>query len=454
MLTAISPLDGRYEKKVDDLRQYFSEFGLIKYRVQVEVEWLIYLCNVVKLEGASKISQANERKLRDLYLEFSSADAKKVKDIEKTTNHDVKAVEYFIQNKLKSLKLAKLIPFVHFGCTSADINSVSYALLLKDACNDVLAPEFKTLIKELRSLAKKWKNIPMLSRTHGQAATPTTVGKEMVNFVARLEQQWFRGSRFLAKMSGATGNFSAHLSAYRDLKWPKISHRFLTKLGLTTNNTTAQIEPHDYIAELSQMVALMNTIVIDLDRDLWMYISYGYFKLKLKEGEVGSSTMPHKVNPIDFENSEGNLGLANSVLGHLAEKLPISRMQRDLSDSTVMRNLGVGFGYSLLAWKSTMKGLSKLEVNKAALKNDLENRWELLAEPIQTVMRKNGVTSAYEQLKGLTRGQKIDKETTKEFISKLKLPQSDKDYLLSLTPLTYTGLAKELTEQYLRENRI
>lgn len=444
MLTAISPLDGRYASKVESLSAYFSEAGLIRARVEVEIEWLIFLCNGVKLKGTRRLNQAEQKKLRALYT-LPPKSYQRVKTIERTTNHDVKAVEYFIKEHMKG-KLAGLKEFVHFACTSEDINNLSWAIIIKRALKKTFIPKITELTKSLSKLANRYKSIPMLSHTHGQPASPTTVGKEFKIFVKRLERQLdlLKKQDHLGKINGATGNYNAHVSAYPDIDWVKVTKGFMQRLNLTPNLHTAQIEPHDYVAEILHNIARINTIVLDLDRDIWMYIGKGYFKQKVVKGEVGSSTMPHKVNPIDFENSEGNIGLANAICNHMAEKLPVSRMQRDLTDSTVLRNLGVGFGYSYLAYASTLKGLGKLEINKAKLAADLDANWEVLAEPIQTVMRKYKIEGAYEKLKDLTRGKRLTKEDVVKFVDSLKIPKEDKDRLRKMSPKTYIGLAKKL----------
>lgn len=446
MINALSPLDGRYSSKVDELKEYFSEAGLIRSRLAVEIEWLIFLANELKLDGTSPLSDKEVEALRKIYVDFQEDFAREVKDFEKTTNHDVKAVEYFLQRALTALKRDDLTSFIHFACTSEDINNLAYAQMVKMGLNKVMLPALNDVLEMIKALTEQYKDIPMMARTHGQSATPTTVGKEFKNVGARLFRQLDKLAKteILGKINGATGNFNAHIAAYPNVNWPDASRRFVEGLGFHWQRYTTQIEPHDYLAELFDALARVNTILIDLDRDLWTYISMGYFKSKLVEGEVGSSTMPHKVNPIDFENSEGNLGLSNAILKHLSSKLPLSRMQRDLTDSTVLRNIGVAFGYSLLAYKSTMKGLSKIEVNEQLILDDLDQNWALLAEPIQTVMRRYGITDAYEQLKGLTRGQEITKETIQEFVQGLSIPDDAKKRLLELHPSTYIGLANSL----------
>ncbi len=448
MIIGISPLDGRYTRKLDPLREYFSEAALIKARIAVEVEWLYFLCNKVCLKGTRKLTANEQKKLRALYDGFDEKALKRfkrVKEIEKTTNHDVKAVEYLIKEHMTG-SLKDLTEFVHFACTSEDITNLSYAILTKSALETVLIPQAEALQEKLNDLAKEFQKIPMLSHTHGQPASPTTVGKEFKLFAKRLERQisLLKKQDHFGKINGASGNYNAHLAAYPEVDWRKASKGFIERLGLKPNLYTAQIEPHDYLAEIFHNIMRINTIVLDLDRDIWTYIGKHYFKQKVIKGEVGSSAMPHKVNPIDFENSEGNLGLANATLGHMAGKLPISRMQRDLTDSTVLRNMGVGIGHSYLAYLSTMKGLSKIEINRAALDADLDANWEVLAEPIQTIMRKYKIEGAYEKLKDLTRGKKLDKEGLQAFIDTLEIPDEDKKKLKKMTPATYIGLAGKL----------
>jgi len=443
-LTAISPIDGRYGSKTSTLRTAFSEFGLIKYRVMVEVRWLQQLASHPGIVEVPALSQAANNKLEQLLAEFDERQASRIKDIEKTTNHDVKAVEYFIKEYIADVpELNAISEFVHFACTSEDINNLSHALMLKEGRDQVLLPEVREVARQISSLAHQFADVPMLSRTHGQTASPTTVGKEMANVAYRLNRQieQIAGIELLGKINGAVGNYNAHLSAYPDIDWAANAETFITGLGLNWNPYTTQIEPHDYIAELFDAIARLNTILIDFNRDIWGYISLGYFKQKTIAGEVGSSTMPHKVNPIDFENSEGNLGIANAVFGHLAQKLPISRWQRDLTDSTVLRNMGVGFGYSFIAYQSTLKGIGKLELNQQRLAEDLNNAWEVLAEPVQTVMRRYNIPEPYEKLKALTRGQAITKETIQAFIETLEIPESAKAELRQLTPASYIGNA-------------
>ena len=449
-LTALSPLDGRYASKVAALRPLLSEFGLMHRRVQVEIEWFIALSDA-GLPEVAPLSEATRGYLRGLVARFSEADAQAIKDIEKTTNHDVKAVEYWIKSKFAGhTDLEKAGEFVHFACTSEDINNTSHGLMLKAAREQVLLPAVDGLIATMTELAKSLAEIPMLSRTHGQTASPTTVGKEVANVVARLQNARARIAdvKLLAKMNGAVGNYNAHLSAYPEKDWEAFSQSVIeNQLGLTFNPYTIQIEPHDYMAELFDAITRTNTILIDWSRDVWGYISLGYFKQKTKAGEIGSSTMPHKVNPIDFENAEGNLGLANAVLTHLSQKLPISRWQRDLTDSTVLRNMGVAMGYAILAYDSLARGLGKLEVNPQMLADDLDNAWEVLAEPIQTVMRRYALPNPYERLKELTRGKAITRESIQAFIQTLELPEAEKARLMEMTPGNYIGKAVDLAKR-------
>ncbi|QUX96696.1 adenylosuccinate lyase [Marinomonas sp. CT5] len=443
-LNAISPIDGRYGSKTNVLRRSVSEYGLLRMRVIVEVRWLQALAKHPQIVEVPALSNEANALLDQLANNFSEADAQAIKDIEKTTNHDVKAVEYFIKNKMAdNAELAAISEFVHFACTSEDINNLSHALMLREALEEGIAPELKNVIKAIQDLAIEHADQSMLSRTHGQTASPTTVGKEMANVAARLSRQLkqIENVEFLGKINGAVGNYNAHLSAYPDVDWQAHAEAFVTSLGLTWNPYTTQIEPHDYIAELYDAIARFNTILIDFDRDVWGYISMGFFKQKTIAGEIGSSTMPHKVNPIDFENSEGNLGIANAIMGHLSAKLPISRWQRDLTDSTVLRNLGVGLAHSLIAYQATLKGISKLEINAPRLEEDLNNAWEVLAEPIQTVMRRYGIESPYEKLKELTRGRTIDQATIEAFVDTLDMPEQAKAELKALTPSTYIGNA-------------
>ena len=447
---AISPLDGRYAAKIDPLREIFSEYGLIERRLYVEVRWLQKLSSTHGIVEVESFDQAATDHLQAIIDAFDLDAAHAIKAIERTTNHDVKAIEYFLKDSLQTnAALNQASEFVHFACTSEDINNLSHALMLRDGI-PVIAQEMRAIIAAIDALATQYSDLSMLSRTHGQTASPTTLGKEMANVSARLRRQLAGVESItpLGKFNGAVGNFNAHLSAYPDINWPQLSQEFVESLGLEWNPMTTQIEPHDYMAELFQAICRFNTILIDFDRDIWSYISLGYFKQRTIEGEIGSSTMPHKVNPIDFENSEGNLGLANAVLAHLSEKLPMSRWQRDLTDSTVLRNMGVGFGYSLLAYTATLKGISKLQVNPARLAEDLDNSWEVLAEPIQTVMRRYGIPEPYEKLKALTRGQAITRDTLHAFIKTLDLPKETKTQLLALTPANYVGLAQKLTETW------
>ncbi len=445
-LTAISPVDGRYGSKVSVFRNIFSEYGLIRNRVTVEIRWLQKLAAHPEIAEVPPFSAEANAFLDQLVSEFSLEDAQRIKDIERTTNHDVKAVEYFIKEKIAAVpELHAVTEFVHFACTSEDINNLSHALMLREGLDEGLIPAMETLISKLSELARSHADQPMLSRTHGQTASPTTVGKELANVVYRLRRQLnqIRSVELLGKINGAVGNYNAHLSAYPNVDWAANARAFVESLGLSWNPYTTQIEPHDYIAELYDAIARFNTILIDLDRDIWGYISLGYFKQKTVEGEVGSSTMPHKVNPIDFENSEGNLGIANALFDHLAAKLPVSRWQRDLTDSTVLRNLGVGFAHSLIAYEATLKGLGKLEINPARLDQDLNEAWEVLAEPIQTVMRRYNIEKPYEKLKALTRGKAMTAEVIKNFVESLDIPDAAKAELMALTPGNYIGNATE-----------
>ena len=450
-LTAISPVDGRYAGRVAELRELFSEYALIKHRVIVEIRWLQQLANTAAVTEVPAFSKHTLAALDELITKFSVEDAQRVKNIERTTNHDVKAVEYFLKEKTAgNSEIAKVSEFWHFACTSEDINNLSHALMLMTARNQVLLPLMDEVIQSIQHIASDNAAVPMLARTHGQPASPTTIGKEFANVVYRLARQrdQIKTVPMLGKINGAVGNYNAHSAAYPGIDWPTVAQEFVTSLGLTFNPMTIQIEPHDYMAEFFHCLVRFNNIVLDLDRDIWSYIAFGYFKQKTVAGEVGSSTMPHKVNPIDFENSEGNLGLANAVFDHLANKLPISRMQRDLTDSTVLRNLGVGLAHTLIAYHSTLKGLSKLEVNHERLLADLNDNWEVLAEPIQTVMRRYGVAEPYEKLKALTRGQRISKESLQQFIETLEIPVAEKTRLKAMTPANYIGLAVELTKEY------
>ena len=449
-LSALSPLDGRYASKTDALRPWMSEAAFMRQRVKVEVHWLIALSEA-KLPDFPAFGQKAQQVLLDLIERFSDADALRIKEIEAVTNHDVKAVEYWLKEKVAGHgELEKASEFIHFACTSEDINNTSHGMMLKGARDEVVVPKLREVLGSLTHLALQNAEIPMLSRTHGQPASPTTLGKELANIAKRLEKAIANIERveLLGKMNGAVGNYNAHLSAYPTFDWENFAKTVVEKrLGLVFNPYTIQIEPHDYMAELFDALARANTILLDMNRDIWAYISVGYFKQKTKAGEIGSSTMPHKVNPIDFENSEGNLGIANALLKHLSEKLPISRWQRDLTDSTVLRNLGVAFGHSLLAYDSALKGLGKLETNFARLAEDLDNCWEILAEPVQTVMRRYGVPNPYEQLKELTRGKGITPEGLKSFIESLAIPDDAKQSLLALTPASYVGKAVELTQR-------
>uniref|UniRef100_A0A6V7KCC5 Adenylosuccinate lyase n=1 Tax=Bracon brevicornis TaxID=1563983 RepID=A0A6V7KCC5_9HYME len=448
-LTAVSPIDGRYCDKVSTLRAIFSEFGLLKFRVQVEVRWLQKLAACAEIKEVPAFDADANAFLDKIVAEFNETDAARIKTIELTTNHDVKAVEYFLKEKVAAVSsLHAVNEFIHFACTSEDINNLSHALMLDCARRDVILPFWRQIIDALKTLAQQYRDIPLLCRTHGQPATPSTIGKEFANVVYRMERQYrqLQQVEILGKINGAVGNYNAHLAAYPMLDWHAFSESFVTSLGIQWNPYTTQIEPHDYIAELFDCIARFNTILIDLDRDIWGYIALNHFKQKTIAGEIGSSTMPHKVNPIDFENSEGNLGLANAVLSHLATKLPVSRWQRDLTDSTVLRNLGVGIGYALIAYQTTLKGISKLEVNRDRLLAELDNNWEVLAEPIQTVMRRYGIEKPYEKLKELTRGKRVDGPGIQAFIDGLELPEEEKTRLKSMTPSTYIGHAVTLVD--------
>ena len=444
-LTAISPLDGRYASKCAELTDVFSEFGLIKRRVRVECAWLEALCDAGEIAECPALSPGERAALQAIAADFSLADARRVKEIEKTTNHDVKAVEYFLKEKVKDTSLASRSEFIHFACTSEDINNMAHALMLRDG-QVVLRAAMDEVAAKIAADAQAYAAVPMLAHTHGQPASPTTVGKEFAVVSARLKRQAAEIDRLVmpAKMNGAVGNFNAHLAAYPAVDWEKLARGVIEGLGLRQNRLTTQIESHDGIAELFDAIQRWNSILLDFDRDIWMYVSMGYFKQRTVKGEIGSSTMPHKVNPIDFENSEGNLGLANAILGFMARKLPISRLQRDLTDSTTLRNMGVGFGYTLIAVRSTLKGLGKLELNADKLAEDLDHNWEVLAEPIQTVMRKVGMDHPYERLKELTRGRRVTAEIMRDFVEALPLPADDKARLLALTPATYVGLAEKL----------
>ncbi len=442
MITAISPIDGRYAEKVSSLTDCFSEYALIRNRVHIEILWLKALAKENKIKQCRALSGGEESELDSIISRFDILEAEKVKEIEKITNHDVKAVEYYLKEQIEGTSLEELSEFIHFACTSEDINNLSHALMLKDGLG-ILLPIQKDIINYLTNFSKEWASVPMLARTHGQTASPTTIGKEMAVFANRLSRQHQQAEKIklLGKMNGAVGNYNAHLVAYPDVDWPALSKVIIEdQLGLTQNSYTTQIEPHDYMAELFDILSRFNTILVDLNRDIWTYISMAYFGQKTIKGEIGSSTMPHKVNPIDFENSEGNLGLANAIFSHLSTKLPISRLQRDLTDSTVLRNMGVGFAYSLISYTSTLKGFSKLKLNMNILEADLDNAWEVLAEPIQTIMRKHGIENPYEKLKDLTRGKEgINQQIIEEFIETLDIPLEDKQVLLKLKPSNYTG---------------
>ncbi len=447
-ITSISPIDGRYSSKVTELESCFSEYALIYNRIKVEVLWIIALCAEDGISECRAITAEEKTLLLNIVAELTPEKAQRVKEIERTTNHDVKAVEYFLKEQIAGTSLEDLSEFLHFACTSEDINNTSHALMLKDGLK-VLLKDQAEIIDGLTKMAKEFAEVPMLARTHGQTASPTTIGKELAVFANRLirQKKQIENVEILGKLNGAVGNFNAHLSAYPDVDWVSLTKNVIEgDLGLVQNLFTTQIEPHDYMAEMFDAIARFNTILIDVNRDIWTYISMAYFGQKTIAGEIGSSTMPHKVNPIDFENSEGNLGLANAVFGHLATKLPISRLQRDLTDSTVLRNMGVGFAYSTIAYKSTLKGFSKLKLNEHNLAKDLDNAWEVMAEPIQTVMRKAGIEKPYEKLKELTRGKTIDKATIATFVENLELDAADKQRLLEMSPASYTGLANKIAE--------
>ncbi|GGI88949.1 adenylosuccinate lyase [Shewanella gelidii] len=449
-LTAISPVDGRYGSKTASLRGIFSEFGLTKYRVQVEINWLKLLSSCPEIEEVPPFSESALTLLDSIKNNFSEQDAQRVKTIESTTNHDVKAVEYFIKEKIAdNSELVAVDEFVHFACTSEDINNLSHGLMLAEARDQVVVPYCQKLVDAIKALATEYRSVPLMSRTHGQPASPSTLGKEMANVAVRLERQLkqVQAVEIMGKINGAVGNYNAHLSAYPEVDWHSLSQRFVTSLGLNWNPYTTQIEPHDYIAELFDALARFNTILIDFDRDIWGYIALGHFKQKTVAGEIGSSTMPHKVNPIDFENSEGNLGIANALMQHLAAKLPVSRWQRDLTDSTVLRNLGVGMAHSLIAYQATLKGIGKLEVNETKLREELDQNWEVLAEPVQTVMRRYGIEKPYEKLKELTRGKRIDAEQLAVFIDSLEMPDAAKAELKKMTPANYIGRAESFVDE-------
>jgi len=451
-LTAISPIDGRYSVQTEPLRKVFSEYGLIHNRVRIEILWLIAISKDKEIKEVPKFSAKLVTKLNLIIKNFSQIDAQAIKKIEKVTNHDVKAIEYWLKDTLKNEKeIIKVNEFIHFACTSEDINNLAYASMLKEGLQSILIPEIESILKQTSMYSTKFSEISMLAKTHGQTASPTTVGKEFANFGYRIKRQiiQLKKQEILGKINGAVGNFNAHISAYPKKNWQNFSKEFITSIGLVYNPYTTQIEPHDFMAEIFHAISRVNTILIDFNRDIWTYISNGYFRQKTIKNEVGSSTMPHKVNPIDFENSEGNLGMANAMLNHFSEKLPISRLQRDLTDSTVLRNIGLAFGFSLIAYKSCLKGLTKLEINKPRINQDLDQAWEVLAEPIQTVMRKNKIKNPYEKLKDLTRGnQGVNKESLHSFIKLLNLPKKDKDYLLNLTPQNYIGVAASLAKKF------
>ncbi len=449
-LYALSPLDGRYSSKIDELRGYFSEAALQRYRIIVEIEWFIYICNKLKLQGTKELTKSQVTDLREVYNSFDLVAAQRIKDIEKTTNHDVKAVEYYIKETMKGSGLEKYFEFIHFACTSEDINNTAYALMLQSAVDNEIVPMLTGVVAKMTEQANQYKDAAMLSRTHGQPASPTTMGKEFINVVDRLNHQIASVMmvRIRAKFNGAVGNYNAHLVAYPKVDWAGANKKFIEGLGLEFVNYSTQIECHDYMAEVFDAMKRINNILIDFNRDVWTYISLGFFKQKTVKGEIGSSAMPHKVNPIDFENSEGNLGMANAMFEHFSAKLPIARMQRDLTDSTVLRNVGVAFGYSMIAYRSTIKGLGKLKIELKALKTDLNNSWEVLAEPIQTVMRRYKMENPYEKLKELTRGKTINKSTISKFLTKSGLPKREIARLKKLTPEKYVGLAVELVEKY------
>lgn len=444
-LQAVSPLDGRYQDKVKSLQQYFSEYALIKYRIHVEIEWLIALAKEPKIDNLTPFSEEQESALRDIYRTITPEQALKVKEIESVTNHDVKAIEYYINEKLDELGLEELKTMVHFACTSEDINNLAYALMLYYAQKEAIIPQCEELLEEIVKKSKEYRAVPMLSRTHGQMASPTTMGKEFHNVAERLRRQLelMKKQEYLGKINGAVGNFNAHLVSFPDINWKLFARNFVESLGLTWNHATTQIEPHDYMAEVFHQFIRWNTIVLDFDRDIWAYISNEAFTQIPVKNQVGSSTMPHKVNPIDFENSEGNLGLANAVFEHLAIKLPVSRWQRDLTDSTVLRNVGVAFGYSMIAYKATLKGLGKLAINQDKLLEELDNSWLVLGEALQTVMRRYNIPQAYEKLKDLTRGKEVDQKKLQEFVETLDLPADAKAELKQLTPSGYIGYAQE-----------
>ncbi|MFP3019644.1 MAG: adenylosuccinate lyase [Arsenophonus sp.] len=448
-LTAISPIDGRYSNKLSILRPIFSEFGLMKYRIEVEVRWLQKLSECIDIKEVPAFSIEANTFLEKIIINFNQNDAIQIKKIEQITNHDVKAIEYFLKKTIKPIpELKRISEFIHFACTSEDINNLSYALMLKTARDQAVLPQWRKIINNLKEMAHFYRSLPLLSRTHGQPATPTTVGKEFANVVYRMERQYqkLKKIEILGKINGSVGNYNAHLSAYPDINWHLFSEEFVTSLGIKWNPFTTQIEPHDYIAELFNCISLFNTILIDFDRDIWAYIALNHFRQKIVSSEIGSSIMPYKVNPIDFENSEGNLGVANALLNHLANKLPISRWQRDLTDSTVLRNLGVGLGYSLIAYKATLKGLNKIEVNKKNLQIELNDNWKVLTEAIQTVMRRYGIKNPYEKLKDLTRGKQTKESDIIIFIDNLNLPRKEKNRLKKMTPSNYIGYSRNLVD--------
>jgi adenylosuccinate lyase len=449
-LLALSPLDGRYSSKIDELRGYFSEAALQRYRIVVEIEWFIYLCNKLKLPGTKELLKLQVKDLREVYNTFDLVAAQRIKDIEKTTNHDVKAVEYYIKETMKGSGLEKYFEFIHFACTSEDINNTAYALMIQSAVDNEIVPMLTGVVAKMAEQADQYKSTPMLSRTHGQPASPTTMGKEFINVVDRLNRQIasLMMVRIRAKFNGAVGNYNAHSVAYPKVDWPTVNKKFIQDLGLEFVDYSTQIECHDYMAELFDAMKRINNILIDFNRDVWTYISLGFFKQSTVKGEIGSSAMPHKVNPIDFENSEGNLGMANAMFEHFSAKLPIARMQRDLTDSTVQRNIGIAFGYSVIAYRSTIKGMGKLKIDLKALKDDLNNSWEVLAEPIQTVMRRYKMENPYEKLKELTRGKTINKSTISKFLTKSGLPKREIERLKKLTPEKYVGLATQLVDDF------
>ncbi|PPI88784.1 adenylosuccinate lyase [Candidatus Pantoea edessiphila] len=450
ILKNISPIDGRYSDKVNELRAIFSEYGQFKYRIKIEINWLKKLSDTAEIKEVPIFYEDIQEFLNSIIDNFSENDASYIKSIEKDINHDVKAVEYFIKEKINDIPvLHNISEFIHFACTSEDINNLSYALMLKTTIYEIIIPCWNQLIREIKNLAKIYRNIPLLSRTHGQPATPTTMGKEMANTVFRMQRQLNQLNKIqiLGKINGAVGNYNAHIVAYPEVDWLKLSKEFVMSLGLTWNPYTTQIEPHDYISELFDCITRFNNILIDFNRDMWSYISLNYFKQKIILKEVGSSTMPHKVNPIDLENSEGNLGIANTMMKHMSNKLPISRLQRDLTDSTVLRNMGVAFSYSVIAYKATLKGISKLEINKDCMMDDLNSNWVVLAEPIQTIMRRYGIKKPYETLKNLVHKNNIDQSTIHQFIDKIDIPNKEKIRLKKLTPYNYIGYAIKLVDE-------